>query len=42
MVKCNPEFEAIIATEDQEFSLGDIKIKALHTLDIPWKIPPIY
>jgi hydroxyacylglutathione hydrolase len=27
----NPEFEAIIATEDQEFSLGDIKIKALHT-----------
>jgi hypothetical protein len=27
MVKCNPEFEAIIATEDQEFSLGDIKIK---------------
>jgi glyoxylase-like metal-dependent hydrolase (beta-lactamase superfamily II)/rhodanese-related sulfurtransferase len=27
----NPEFEAIIATDNQEFSLGDIKIKALHT-----------
>jgi glyoxylase-like metal-dependent hydrolase (beta-lactamase superfamily II)/rhodanese-related sulfurtransferase len=27
----NPEFEAIIATENQEFLLGDIKIKALHT-----------
>jgi glyoxylase-like metal-dependent hydrolase (beta-lactamase superfamily II)/rhodanese-related sulfurtransferase len=27
----NPEFEAVIATDDQEFSLGDIKIKALHT-----------
>jgi glyoxylase-like metal-dependent hydrolase (beta-lactamase superfamily II)/rhodanese-related sulfurtransferase len=27
----NPEFEAIIATDGQEFRLGDIKIKALHT-----------
>jgi hydroxyacylglutathione hydrolase len=27
----NPEFEAIIATDSQEFSIGDIKIKALHT-----------
>jgi hydroxyacylglutathione hydrolase len=27
----NPEFEAIIATDGQEFILGDIKIKALHT-----------
>ncbi|MBG6111019.1 glyoxylase-like metal-dependent hydrolase (beta-lactamase superfamily II)/rhodanese-related sulfurtransferase [Flavobacterium sp. CG_9.10] len=27
----NPEFEAIIATDGQEFPLGDIKIKALHT-----------
>jgi glyoxylase-like metal-dependent hydrolase (beta-lactamase superfamily II)/rhodanese-related sulfurtransferase len=27
----NPEFEAIIATDGQEFSIGDIKIKALHT-----------
>ncbi|NGY38239.1 MBL fold metallo-hydrolase [Flavobacterium sp. XN-5] len=27
----NPEFEAIIATDSQEFVLGDIKIKALHT-----------
>jgi glyoxylase-like metal-dependent hydrolase (beta-lactamase superfamily II)/rhodanese-related sulfurtransferase len=27
----NPEFEAIIAIDNQEFSLGDIKIKALHT-----------
>jgi len=26
-----PEFEAIIATEGQEFSIGNIKIKALHT-----------
>jgi glyoxylase-like metal-dependent hydrolase (beta-lactamase superfamily II) len=29
--KMQTKFEAIIATEDQEFSLGDIKIKALHT-----------
>lgn len=27
----NPEFEAIIAADGQEFILGDIKIKALHT-----------
>lgn len=27
----NPEFEAIIATDDQEFNIGNIKIKALHT-----------
>jgi glyoxylase-like metal-dependent hydrolase (beta-lactamase superfamily II)/rhodanese-related sulfurtransferase len=27
----NPEFEAIIATDGQEFNLGNIKIKALHT-----------
>lgn len=27
----NPAFEAIIATDDQEFKIGDIKIKALHT-----------
>jgi glyoxylase-like metal-dependent hydrolase (beta-lactamase superfamily II)/rhodanese-related sulfurtransferase len=27
----NPEFEAIIATDGQEFKIGDIKIKALHT-----------
>lgn len=27
----NPEFEALIATDDQEFSVGNIKIKALHT-----------
>lgn len=26
-----PEFEAIIATDGQEFSIGNIKIKALHT-----------
>jgi tRNA splicing endonuclease len=35
MVKCKPEFEAIIATEDQEFSLGDIKSTAHpgHTME---------
>lgn len=27
----NPAFEAIIATDGQEFKIGDIKIKALHT-----------
>lgn len=27
----NPEFEAIIATDGQEFNIGNIKIKALHT-----------
>lgn len=27
----NPSFEAIIATDGQEFKIGDIKIKALHT-----------
>lgn len=27
----NPEFEAIIATDGQEFRVGEIKIKALHT-----------
>ncbi|WP_413997801.1 MBL fold metallo-hydrolase [Flavobacterium sp. W1B] len=27
----NPEFEAIIATDGQEFTIGKIKIKALHT-----------
>lgn len=27
----NPEFEAIIATDGQEFNIGKIKIKALHT-----------
>lgn len=27
----NPEFEAIIATNGQEFNIGKIKIKALHT-----------
>ncbi|MDI1306237.1 MAG: MBL fold metallo-hydrolase, partial [bacterium] len=26
-----PEFDAIIATDGQEFSVGNIKIKALHT-----------
>jgi glyoxylase-like metal-dependent hydrolase (beta-lactamase superfamily II)/rhodanese-related sulfurtransferase len=26
-----PEFDAIIATDEQEFSVGNIKIKALHT-----------
>jgi glyoxylase-like metal-dependent hydrolase (beta-lactamase superfamily II)/rhodanese-related sulfurtransferase len=30
-VTATPTFEAIIATENQEFLLGDIKIKALHT-----------
>ena len=27
----NPDFEAIIATDGQEFSLGNVKIQALHT-----------
>lgn len=27
----NPEFEAIIASDGQEFQIGNIKIKALHT-----------
>jgi glyoxylase-like metal-dependent hydrolase (beta-lactamase superfamily II)/rhodanese-related sulfurtransferase len=27
----NPEFDAIIATDGQEFTIGNIKIKALHT-----------
>lgn len=27
----NPEFEAIIAADGQEFNIGNIKIKALHT-----------
>ena len=27
----NPEFEAIIATDGQEFKIGNIKIKVLHT-----------
>ena len=27
----NPEFEAIIAEDSQEFKIGKIKIKALHT-----------
>lgn len=29
--KANPEFKATIARDGQEFQLGDIKIKALHT-----------
>jgi hydroxyacylglutathione hydrolase len=29
--KANPEFKATIAKDGQEFQLGDIKIKALHT-----------
>ncbi|MFN5379999.1 MAG: MBL fold metallo-hydrolase, partial [Bacteroidota bacterium] len=27
----NPEFEAIIARDDQEFSIGNVRIKVLHT-----------
>jgi hydroxyacylglutathione hydrolase len=27
----NPEFEAIIATDDQVFNLGDVSLKTLHT-----------
>ena len=27
----NPEFEAIIARDEQEFSIGNVRIKVLHT-----------
>jgi glyoxylase-like metal-dependent hydrolase (beta-lactamase superfamily II) len=37
----NPEFEAVIATDDQGFLL-EHQNKALHTLGIPWKAPLIY
>lgn len=29
--KANPKFEALIATDNQEFKLGDITLKVLHT-----------
>ena len=32
-----PEFEAIIAKDEEVFEIGDIKIKVLHTPDIRWK-----
>ena len=32
-----PEFEAIIAKDEEIFEIGDIKIKVLHTPGIQWK-----
>jgi len=37
----SPTFKTTIAVDNQEFKLGDVTIRVLHTPDIPWKVRAI-
>ena len=38
----NPDFEVLLARDEQEFPLGILLSKCFILLDTPWKAPPIF